>query len=309
MIINTGQRTDIPAFYARWFINRIRAGYVLVRNPYCPSLVTKFRLDPRLVDVIGFCTKNPRPMLPYLKELAPFGQFWYVSITGYGRDLEPFVPPTDQVIEDCKTLSRQVGAQALGWRYTPVIVNERYDLAHHIATFERIAKALSGYCRLAVFGFLDIYPKLAKLHPELRDAKDEDKAKLAKAFKEIAERYGYDLRLCSKEKWLAEYGIDVAGCLRLSDYEISRGSNLILKEKMQARRSFCSCLLSNDIGAYDSCLHLCSYCYANGSEEAIRKNVARHDEHSPLLLGQLGPEDKVREAKQESFLDRQITLF
>ena len=89
MIINTGQRTDIPAFYSKWFINRIREGFVLVRNPYYPSIVTKFILDPKVVDVIGFCTKNPRPMFPYLDEIKNFGQFWYVSITGFEKDLEP----------------------------------------------------------------------------------------------------------------------------------------------------------------------------------------------------------------------------
>ena len=82
MIINTGQRTDIPAFYSEWFMNRIREGFVYVRNPYNPKRITKFLLDPKVVDVLGFCTKNPRPMLKHLDELKPFGQFWYVSITG-----------------------------------------------------------------------------------------------------------------------------------------------------------------------------------------------------------------------------------
>ena len=95
MIINTGQRTDIPAFYSKWFINRIKEGYVLVRNPFNPNLITKFLLDPKVVDVIGFCTKNPRPMLAYLDELKDFGQYWHVSITGFGRDFEPNVPPVN----------------------------------------------------------------------------------------------------------------------------------------------------------------------------------------------------------------------
>ena len=102
MIINTGQRTDIPAFYSKWFINRIREGYVLVRNPYYPKNMTKFIIDPKVVDIIAFCTKNPKPMLPYLDELKEYGQFWYVSITGFGKDFEPNVPSIDEVIEDFK---------------------------------------------------------------------------------------------------------------------------------------------------------------------------------------------------------------
>ena len=109
MIINTGQRTDIPAFYSKWFINRIREGYVLVRNPYYPNIVTKYMLNPDVVDVISFCTKNPRPMFKYLDEIKEYGQFWYISITGFDNDLEPNVPIVDQVIEDFKYLSDKIG--------------------------------------------------------------------------------------------------------------------------------------------------------------------------------------------------------
>ena len=139
MIINTGQRTDTPAFYSEWFMNRIREGFVYVRNPYNPKRITKFLLDPKVVDVLGFCTKNPRPMLKHLDELKPFGQFWYVSITGFGKDMEPHVPPKEQVIEDFKTLSKALGSHAMAWRYTPIIVNEKYTAEYHIRAFEKIA--------------------------------------------------------------------------------------------------------------------------------------------------------------------------
>ena len=88
MIINTGMRTDIPAFYADWFVNRLKAGFVLVRNPYNPRSVTRYRLSPDVVDLIGFCTKNPAPLFPYRDLLASFGQFWYVTITPYGHSME-----------------------------------------------------------------------------------------------------------------------------------------------------------------------------------------------------------------------------
>lgn len=309
MIINTGQRTDIPAFYSKWFMNRVREGFVMVRNPFYPTIVTKFKLDPKVVDVIGFCTKNPRPMFPYLDELKPFGQFWYVSITAFDKDLEPNVPPIDQVIEDFKYLSKKVGKNAMGWRYTPIIVNDKYTVERHIKTFEYIAKELKDYTTLAVFGFVDIYDKLKRNHPEIKDCSDEDKITIAKAFKEIADKYNLDLRLCSKEKWLSNYGIDVDGCMRLEDYERSIKSSLDIKQKMQARKGYCSCYLSNDIGEYNSCLHLCSYCYANGNKQQIIKNYKNHDDNSPLLIGHLNTNDKIRDAKQISYKNKQLFLL
>ena len=309
MIINTGQRTDIPAFYSKWLINRIKEGYVLVRNPYYPNLVTKFKLDPKVVDVIGFCTKNPRPMFKYLDYLKPFGQFWYITITGFGRDIEPNVPSIDSIIEDFKYLSNQIGKNAIGFRYTPIIINEKYTLDYHIRTFEKIASSLDGYTNLCVFGFLDLYDKLALFHKELNDCSDNEKIIIAKEFKKIADKHNMKLRLCSKEKWLAEYGIDVNGCMMLEDYENAIGKRLILKSNMQARKNYCSCLIANDIGFYNSCPHLCRYCYANGDKNKVVKNYQMHNVNSPLLIGELNENDEIKEAKQESWIDNNPTLF
>lgn len=309
MIINTGQRTDIPAFYSKWFMNRIREGYVLVRNPYYPSLVTKFLLNPDVVDVIGFCTKNPRPMFKYLDELKPFGQFWYISITGFDKDIEPNVPSIDQVIEDFKFLSDKVGKNAIALRYTPIIINEKYTLQRHIDTFEYITSKLEGYTSLAVFGFVDIYDKLKRNHPEIIDCDDSLKIIIAKEFLKIANKHHMELRLCSKEKWLSSYGIDVNGCMRLEDYERAIGFSLKLTKKMEARRGYCTCYLSNDIGSYNSCLHLCSYCYANGNSNLVLSNFIKHDDDSPFLIGNISPDDKIRLAKQESWKEIQGKLF
>ena len=284
-------------------------GFVYVRNPYYPNLVTKFSLDPDVVDIIGFCTKNPRPLLKNIDVLNPYGQFWYVSITGLGREYEPFVPDKEEVIKDFIAISDKVGARAMGWRYTPIIIDEKHDVAHHIATFEYIAMRLEGYARLAVFGFLDLYPRLRKLHPDLHDASDEEKIILAKAFREIAKKHGLDLRLCSKEKWLAQYDIDVDGCMRISDYEASIGEKLDLKNPNPSRKNYCACYLSNDIGSYNSCGHGCLYCYANDDRVSTLKNISLHDDDSPLLIGNIGPNDKIREAKQVSLRKRQLLLI
>ena len=309
MIINTGQRTDIPAFYSKWFINRIKEGYVLVRNPYYPKNVTKFILNPDVVDVIGFCTKNPRPMFNYLDLIKEYGQFWYISITGFERDLEPNLPPIDQVIEDFKYLSNKIGKNAIAWRYTPIIINDKYTKERHIKTFEYIAKSLSGYTNLVTYGFVDIYPKLEKNHPEIKDTDDETKIEITKEFLKIAKKYNMNLRLCSKEKWLEQYGVDIKGCMRLEDYENSINKNLNIKKRMDARKGYCACLLSNDIGMYNSCPHLCTYCYANGNKNMVINNYKLHDENSPLLIGHISKDDIIKDANQESYIDKTITLF
>ena len=106
MILQTGFRTDIPGFYSTWFANRLRAGFVLVRNPYDPQSVTRYAINPDVVDLIGFCTKNPAPMLPRMELLRPYGQYWFVTITPYGPEIEPHVPPKAQVLQDFITLSK-----------------------------------------------------------------------------------------------------------------------------------------------------------------------------------------------------------
>ena len=309
MIINTGQRTDIPAFYSKWFINRLKEGYVLVRNPYYPNLVTKFILNPDVVDVIGFCTKNPRPMFQYLDYLNQYGQFWYISITGFEKDMEPNVPSIDEIIDDFKYLSNKLGKNSIAWRYTPIIINEKYTKERHIKTFEYIVSKLNGYTNLATFGFLDIYPKLEKNHKELKDCDDLTKIDIALNFKKIAKKYNMELRLCSKEKWLKKYNIDTDGCMRIEDYEKAIGKKLIVKSKMQARKNYCSCLISNDIGMYNTCPHLCKYCYANGNINMVINNYNNHDENSPFLIGNINKEDQIKEAKQESWIDNNLTLF
>ena len=136
MIIQTGMRTDIPAFYSKWFLNRLHEGYVLVRNPYEPSMVTRYRLDPEVVDLIGFCSKNPTPMLPHLHELRDYGQYWFVTITPYGTDIEPHVPPKEQVMETFKRLSDAVGHDGTAsgglWAYDEESLRLYDELRHLI---------------------------------------------------------------------------------------------------------------------------------------------------------------------------------
>lgn len=159
MILNTGCRTDIPAYYSEWFYNRIEAGFVLVRNPYHPELVTKYRLNSEVVDILCFCSKNPKPMLPGLSKIAAYRQFWFVTITPYGKEIEPNVPESAQVIETVRQLSGIVGQKAVAWRYDPIFLSEKYTAEYHVEQFEKMAAALQGKIAFCVISFIDLYEK------------------------------------------------------------------------------------------------------------------------------------------------------
>ena len=307
MIINTGQRTDIPAFYSEWFANRLKTGFVLVRNPYNPVSVTRYRLSPDVVDLIGFCTKNPAPMLPRMDLLRDYGQYWYVTITPYGKEIEPRVPDKREVLESFRQLSEIVGPERIGWRYDPVFISDVYPAERHIRAFEYMAKALEGYTHTAVISFVDLYEKTKRNFPEVRPVDPEQRLLLGKAFTETGRQYGMTIRPCGEGDELAQFGADCGGCMTVAMYEQALGRRLKVPKFVPARKE-CACYLGGDIGAYNTCGHLCRYCYANYDAETVRRNMAAHDPQSPMLTGHLMPGDQVHEARQESWIDPQISM-
>lgn len=309
MIIQTGMRTDIPAFYSQWLLNRIEAGFVLVRNPYNPSQVTRYSLSPQVVDLMAFCTKNPAPMLPHLDLLRPYGQYWFVTITPYGKDIEPRVPDKEQVMEDFKRLSQAVGVDSIGWRYDPILLYGPYTPEYHIKTFAQIAEDLAGYTKTCVISFIDIYKKVARNFPGVRAVSTRQRLQIGKAFAEIAAANGTTLRPCAEGNDLAQFGADCSGCMTVATYETALHAHLKVPRRSQNQRGKqCACLLGVDIGAYDTCGHLCKYCYANTDPALVRANLRRHDPSSPFLLGGSLPGDMVHQATQTSWLDPQLRL-
>lgn len=310
MIIHTGNRTDIPAFYSQWFVNRLKAGFALVRNPYNPEAVTKFRLTPDVVDVIAFCTKNPGPMLPHMDLLKPFGQYWFVTITPYGKDIEPNVPDKMQVMEDFKRLSKIVGIDSIGWRYDPIFVDENHSVQWHIAEFEKMAKNLAGFTKTCVISFIDIYKKVERNFPEAKEVSYEDRIILGKECIRIAGECGMVVRPCAEGTELKEFGADCSGCMTQQIFETAIHKHLIVpKGNGTQRKGACSCILGSDIGAYDTCGHLCKYCYANTDVNLVKENMKRHNLDSPFLLGELKSDDVIHDAQQFSWIDAQQYLF
>ena len=310
MIIQTGMRTDIPAFYSEWLFNRIEEGYVMVRNPYNPAQVTKYSLSPEVVDLLAFCTKNPGPMLPYMDRLKSYGQYWFVTITPYGKEIEPNVPDKREVINCFKRLSGIVGVDSVGWRYDPILINEKYSVEQHIQVFEKMADLLSGYTKTCVISFIDIYKKVERNFPMARTVSKKERITIGKAFVEIAEKYGMTIRTCAEGNELEEYGADCSGCMTVRTYETALHNRLdVPKRKNNQRNGECACLLGVDIGAYDTCGHLCRYCYANTNVALVKENMRRHNPKSPFLLGESMPGDCIHEAVQKSWIDGQICLM
>jgi len=307
MIINTGQRTDIPAYYSEWFYNRIKENYVHVRNPYYPEQILEYQLNPQVVDCLCFCTKNPQPMLKRLDEIKAFRQFWFVTITPYGKEIEPHVPHYQQVIKSFQQLSLKVGKKAIGWRYDPIFIDEHYTIEKHLHVFLEIAKELSGYTDRCVISFIDLYEKTKRNFPHIKEVTLEQQHILTRELVKIAQQYHIKVQACLEDSSLAQYGIDTQGCMTQEVIEESIGERFVSLKKKNIRAG-CSCLLGSDIGAYNTCLHGCLYCYANVDKQEVIKQYRMHDPYSSILIGHVQENETIKKVKQISNIDYQLSF-
>ncbi len=307
MIINTGQRTDIPAFYSTWLMNRIREGYVLVRSPYDPKRVFRYRLDPEVVDLLAFCTKDPSPMLKYIDELSVFRQYWQVTITPYGREIEPNVPAYHLVIDSFRKLSEKIGSTHCAWRYDPILLNHTYTAESHLQSFQEMAELLKGYTDTVIISFIDLYEKTKRNYPEVREVSVDDQIILAQQMKKTADACGMKIQACLEHPFLENFGIDTGGCFTAYTAEKVIGEKISGYPRTQARKG-CNCLLHADIGAYNTCGHGCRYCYANADMHTVRENMKKHDPAYPMLTGHVQDDDIITDAKQKSWISAQLML-
>lgn len=312
MFINVGGRTDITNYYSDWLMNRIREGYALSRNPFYPNKIYKYKLTPDVVDCIIFCTKNPEPMLDKIDEIRSrgFHVFFYVTITSYGKDMEPGVPDYRHMISVFQKLSDIVSKNNIGWRYDPVLITEKYTVEHHIKCFDEMAKKLAPCTNFCIFSFVELYKKLSYTFPELRAVTPDEKKILLSAFGRISQKYNLRLQTCGDTMDYSEYGIARSGCITAPIMAKAIGQDLKSIALSPSRRG-CGCLPNNDIGAYDTCPNGCKYCYATKDAALAVKNYQRHNPASPPLIGEAGPADEIIEAKQISFLEpyRQLSFF
>lgn len=307
MILNTGGRTDTVQYYTKWLLKRFEEGYVLSRNPLFPNKVTRYELTPDKVDCVVFCSKNYEPILENLTGITErFNTYFHYTITAYGKDIEPGVPSIEQSMETLKKLSAIVGKQRVAWRYDPVLLTEKYTIQTHLDTFERMAKELTPFVSRCIFSFVEMYKKLETNMPELIPLTDRDKAVLAEGLGAIAEKYGLYLQTCGTNGDYSQYGIHSSGCMTL---DILGGANgIVFKDlKHKGMREGCHCIESRDVGAYDTCMNGCKYCYANKKPEKAFENYKYHDPDSPLLLGHLKETDTISQGAQRTYLKCGIT--
>nr|WP_317999873.1 DUF1848 domain-containing protein [uncultured Faecalibacillus sp.] len=308
MILNTGNRSDIPAFFSDWFFNRIQEGFVCVRNPYFPHQVTKYILDPQVIDIICFCTKNPKPMLSRLDLIKDYKQFWFVTITPYNQTIEPYVPNKNEIIRSFIELSKKIGSHCIGWRYDPIFLNDYYTIEYHLRIFEKMCQKLTEYTHQCVISFIDLYQKTKKNFKEVQEVSQKNQIYLCQKFVEIGKKYNIEIYTCHENESLKTTGVHTSGCMNQQIIERALGHSLKLPKINEARQG-CRCLLNNDIGIYNTCLHGCLYCYANYDRVTVLKNVKMHNKKSPFLIGDFQKDDIIKEAKQVSYIDRQLSLF
>ena len=295
MILNVSGRTDIAAFYTPWFMNRYHEGFVDVRNPFYPKLVSRIYFSD--VDAIMFCTKNPIPILPYLEKIDK-PKIFHITLTPYLKDIETRVPDKVKIIEAIKQVSTMLGSEYTYVRYDPVFINDKYTIDYHIKMFERMCKQLEGYITHIIISFLDDYKNVRKnlkiLNPKVLTR--EDYKKIGENFAKVAKEQHMTVQTCFEEENLVEYGFIKEECLGIELAKKLTGKEKFKKWKARTGGK-CNCVEMVDIGVYNTCSHFCKYCYANYDEKKVKENIKKHDITSSLIIGNLEPDDIIKVRK------------
>ncbi len=294
MIISASRRTDIPAFYSEWFMQRVRAGFCTVPNPFNANQVSTISLEPPDVDAIVFWTRNPRPLLAHLPELDERGYqtLFQITLLDYPRWLETNTPPVDAAIATFRAVADHIGPARVVWRYDPLVFTRSIDAGYHHRKFGEIAAALEGYTERVVVSVVDDYAKTRSRLGQLDDetpvaketvAEDDTFAELMRSLASIAGERGMEIQSCAETLDLQPYGIAAGKCI--DDVLLSRLFGLDLDDKKDpTQRKECGCVVSKDIGMYNSCPFGCQYCYATVSFDSARTRYAQHDPHASSLF-------------------------
>lgn len=295
MILFASGRTDIPAFYSNWFINRVKAGFVDVRNPFNQKLVSRIYFSD--VDLIMFCSKNPLPMINKL-DILKVPVLFHVTITSYGKDVEPNIPDKRLIIEGVKKLSLVLGIDNVVVRYDPIFLSDKYNVDYHIKAFDKLCKNLNGYINKIIVSFMDEYKNVRsnKNILKYRAFTREDYKKIGEAFSKSAHDNGMSVQTCFEDEDLTQYGFVKGECLSHELAYILTGKKF--KSSNVRKEKKCECVQMVDIGDYNSCMHMCKYCYANYDEKMVSSNFKRHDDNSSLLIGTIQNDDVIKVRKK-----------
>ena len=290
MIVSASYRTDIPAFYGAWFAQRLEAGFCRVHNPY-GGQTYEVALTVEAVDGFVFWTRNASPFLPQMAEVQRRGTPFVVqySVLDYPRLLDPSVPPAAEQVRLMHRLAADYGPDAVVWRYDPVVFSSLTESRHHVASFGRLARALSAATDEVVISFVNPYRKARRRLDQVAqgggfswfDPDAGEKRRLAAELAAIAADHGMRLTLCSQ----AELLVPGAGAARCIDAErLARVAGRPIRAPRKGNRPDCLCHQSRDIGAYDSCPHGCLYCYGVASQQRAVARLRSHDPGAAELI-------------------------
>jgi hypothetical protein len=285
MIVSASYRTDVPAFWTPWFLTRLAAGVARVKNPYGgPDYEVSLR--PGEVDAFVLWTRNLAPLLPHLervREVAPFAvQF---TITGYPRALESSVIEPERAVAQLKEVRQCWGGRAAVWRYDPILATSLTPPGFHRANFAALAEALRGTVDEVTVSWANLYRKTernlaaaARRHGfTFHDPDAEEKRALLTDLAQIAAEAGMRMTLCTQPDLLVP-GVEEARCVD--------ADRLGVAAREKGNRPGCRCAESRDIGAYDTCPHGCTYCYAVSSRDRAAKAVREIDQRLAAAMAQ-----------------------
>ncbi len=306
MIINTGSRTDTVQYYSDWLLKRFKEGFVYSRNPLFPNIVTRYELNPNILDCVVFCSKNYEPILDRLTEITDkFNTYFHYTITAYGRDIEPNVPTIDESIETLIKLSKIVGKQRIAWRYDPILLTKKYTKQVHYNTFDYMSKRLSPHIDRCIFSFVDMYKKLETNMPEIIILNNNDKIEIAKNIGSIAKKHNMIIQTCATIEDFKQFGILQSGCM--TSKILGNANNITFKKvRHSGNRQGCKCIENRNIGDYDTCPNGCKYCYANKNPQIAQENYKKHNPNDLMILGNLKPTDEIQQSNQKSYLENFI---
>lgn len=311
MILSVSRRTDVPNYYSEWFINRIKEGFLYVRNPMNIHQISRIDLSPEVVDCIVFWTKNPANMIDKLDFLHNYAYYFQFTLTGYGKDIEPNLPnKREKLIPTFIKLSEKIGKEKVIWRYDPILISKRYTIDYHLKAFEEIASKLAGYTEKVIISFVDLYAKTQRNIKglDIRIMTNEEIISLAEHLAQIATKYNLVIETCAEQIELHKVGIQHGSCIDQKLIEKIIGCKLI-GQKDKNQRGECGCFESVEVGTYNSCLNGCKYCYANFSDDRVKENIKLYNQESPLLCGRVTADDNITVRKVKSLKDTQISFL
>jgi len=292
-IISASRRTDVPAFYSEWFLERTKQGRAEFKHPYSKQRIS-VPLTPDRVAAIVFWTKNMTPMMERLKELEDSGFDRYLvhyTVTGLGKSWEPRVPETDEAVEVIKKLSEMIGPERVLWRFDPIVITKKITVEKTLARFGQLCEVLGGHIKRCYTSIMQPYKKIASriksYETDNRDAVREpgpdEVIALGSGLAGLARQANIVVHACCTPE-LIGFGVMPARCVD-GDLinELWPGSGLV-PEKAPTRKA-CGCHRSIDIGAYDTCAHLCRYCYANCRDSVIAKRLSSLRPENISMIG------------------------